>query len=227
MGAVGALPRGRATGVLRATDFGSAQLRHRFIVIGTRLDLPTVRVPEPEVPQENWRTVRDAIGDLHGGQRPERIELPPRTTTFFGHPISGAYRSDELNLARRYSDLSLRRFEHVPEGGNRFCLPDELKPLCWLKKHTGAYDVLGRLAWDRPSVTIRTEFFKPEKGRYLHPVDHRALSHHEAARLQGFADDYRWCGSKIQIARQIGNAVPVPLATALARHIAASMREPR
>ena len=45
-------------------------------------------------------------------------------------------------------------------------------------------------------MTIRTEFFKPEKGRYLHPTEHRALTHHEAARIQGFPDDYKWVGSK-------------------------------
>jgi DNA (cytosine-5)-methyltransferase 1 len=73
--------------------------------------------------------------------------------------------------------------------------------------------------WDRSSVTIRIEFFKPEKGRYLHPEEDRAISHHEAARLQCFPDDYRWCGTKLQIARQIGNAVPIPLASLLARHM--------
>jgi DNA (cytosine-5)-methyltransferase 1 len=69
-------------------------------------------------------------------------------------------------------------------------------------------------------VTIRTEFFKPEKGRYLHPDEHRAISHLEAARLQGFPDDFKWCGSKVEIAKQIGNAVPIPLAKALAEHMA-------
>lgn len=64
-------------------------------------------------------------------------------------------------------------------------------------------------------MTIRTEFFKPEKGRYLHPEADRAITHFEAARLQGFPDDFLWCGSKVAIARQIGNAVPVPLAQAV------------
>jgi DNA (cytosine-5)-methyltransferase 1 len=68
-------------------------------------------------------------------------------------------------------------------------------------------------------VTIRTEFFKPEKGRYLHPTEHRALTHHEAARIQGFPDDYKWVGSKASIARQIGNAVPVPLAKAIGQQL--------
>jgi DNA (cytosine-5)-methyltransferase 1 len=82
---------------------------------------------------------------------------------------------------------------------------------------------MGRLHWDRPSVTIRTEFFKPEKGRYLHPTEHRAITHLEAARLQGFPDTFRWCGSKLQIARQIGNAVPVELAAAIGKHVAESL----
>lgn len=83
----------------------------------------------------------------------------------------------------------------------------------------GAGDVMGRLRWDRPSVTIRTEFFKPEKGRYLHPTEHRALTHHEAARIQGFPDEYKWVGSKASIARQIGNAVPVALAKAVGQQL--------
>ena len=58
---------------------------------------------------------------------------------------------------------------------------------------------MGRLSWDKPSVTIRTEFFKPEKGRYLHPTEPRALTHHEAARIRGFPDDYQWVGSKTRL----------------------------
>jgi DNA (cytosine-5)-methyltransferase 1 len=78
---------------------------------------------------------------------------------------------------------------------------------------------MGRLWWDRPSVTIRTEFFKPEKGRYLHPTADRPITHREAARLQAFPDDFVFEGTKIEVARQIGNAVPVGLAAALARHL--------
>jgi DNA (cytosine-5)-methyltransferase 1 len=69
-------------------------------------------------------------------------------------------------------------------------------------------------------VTIRTEFYKPEKGRYLHPVANRPITHREAARLQGFPDDFVFCGSKIEVGRQIGNAVPPPLAFIIAKHVA-------
>ena len=80
-------------------------------------------------------------------------------------------------------------------------------------------DVMGRLRADRPSVTIRTEFFKPEKGRYLHPTEHRAITHYEAALLQGFPDRHRFIGSRTAIARQIGNAVPIPLGAAIAKQL--------
>ena len=66
------------------------------------------------------------------------------------------------------------------------------------------------------AFTIRTEFFKPEKGRYLHPKQHRPITHREAARLQSFPDDFVFKGSKIEIARQIGNAVPPCLAARVA-----------
>ena len=95
-----------------------------------------------------------------------------------------------------------------------------LVPSCWRNKPTGTTDVFGRLWWDRPAFTIRTEFYKPEKGRYLHPEENRPITHYEAALIQGFDDAFMWCGSKVSIARQIGNAVPPPLAGAIARHLA-------
>ena len=75
--------------------------------------------------------------------------------------------------------------------------------------------MFGRLWWDRPSVTIRTEFYKPEKGRYLHPEEHRPITHREAARLQGFDDGFQFIGKKIAVGIQIGNAIPPPLAEQL------------
>jgi len=82
---------------------------------------------------------------------------------------------------------------------------------------------MGRLFWDKPSVTIRTEFYKPEKGRYLHPTEHRPITHLEAARLQGFPDDYQWFGTKYSIGKQIGNAVPLQLGKALGYHVLAAL----
>ncbi len=118
--------------------------------------------------------------------------------------------------------MSVERYKCVPEGGNRFDLMEkrpDLTPNCWKKKKTGSTDVFGRMRWDEPAPTIRTEFFKPEKGRYLHPQAHRPITIREAARLQTFPDEFIFAGSNVQVAKQIGNAVPVKLATAIARHV--------
>ena len=92
--------------------------------------------------------------------------------------------------------VSLERYATIPtEGEGRFELaarrPD-ITPGCWLNKQSGTTDVFGRLWWDRPAYTIRTEFFKPEKGRYLHPAEHRPITLREAARCMSFPDDFRF-----------------------------------
>lgn len=203
---------------LCAADYGVPQVRWRAFIVGCRTADPSLVFPPKQthynpangfaltlfdVPNrrgvhlEPWRTVRDAIGDLEPVVGTEiRDILPPL----------------DLHFGRNPTPLSIKRYRAIPdEGMNRFDLQRravELTPECWIRKTSGGTDLFGRLWWDRPAFTIRTEFFKPEKGRYLHPTQHRPITHREAARLQSFPDDFHFCGSKIEIAKQIGNAVP-------------------
>lgn len=210
--------------VVRATDFGSAQLRKRAIVIGTHRDLDRVEVPRTRLPENKWRTLRQALNKVPAFVAEDHVDLPERESVVkFGREMQGYYRTNELHVTRYYSPLSKKRFDAIPPGGNRQSLPPDLQAPCWRKHTSGSLDVMGRLRWDKPSVTIRTEFYKPEKGRYLHPDEDRALTPYEAALLQGFPDGFRWWGPKYEICRQIGNAVPVELATALAKHIGVAL----
>lgn len=198
--------------VLNSADYGAPQKRRRAIVIGRRHGDPIFPRPTHSDPAKlagklkPWRTVREAFRGVP--RTPDRTDLQGE----------GSYSSRRLHFGRTARSESLERYRAVPAGGNRFDLqrnrPD-LTPRCWLEKPSGSTDIFGRLWWDRPSVTIRTEFYKPEKGRYLHPDADRPITHFEAARLQGFDDTFVWTGSKIEIARQIGNAVPVDLARAI------------
>lgn len=190
--------------VLHAVEYGVPQRRRRGIVIASRAGAPVW--PEPTHGDDLFRskpyaTVRDAIGDL---------PLEPDGVNW--------------HIGRNPTPKSIERYKAVPEGGNRFDLarnrPD-LLPECWRRKKTGTTDVFGRLWWDRPAYTIRTEFFKPEKGRYLHPQADRPITHREAARLQSFPDDFQFEGSKTEVARQIGNAVPPQLAFTIASSVGA------
>ena len=187
-------------GVLSAEQFGVPQKRKRAFYLGVREG--SISLPAP-LKLRTSATVRWAL---------EGIPLIPT--------------GEGLHLGRAPTAMSLERYEAVPEGGNRFDLmrsrPD-ITPRCWLEKKTGSTDVFGRLWWDRPALTIRTEFFKPEKGRYLHPSEHRPITHWEAARLQTFPDDFQFVGSKMEIAKQIGNAVPPLLAYRLGQHLRAAL----
>jgi DNA (cytosine-5)-methyltransferase 1 len=76
------------------------------------------------------------------------------------------------------------------------------------------------------ATTIRTEFFRPEKGRFLHPSEDRPITPREAARLQSFPDVFEFLEgqSLYSVARQIGNAMPPRLAEAIGRSIVTTLQ---
>jgi DNA (cytosine-5)-methyltransferase 1 len=217
---------------LNAADFGLAQRRQRTVLIGSRIG--PIAPPNPTHDRDGigglplWRTLRDVLDIEHNlATFVEQTDLPSGSVEHFGRTVRGPFKLDQIHISRNYRDESLQRYQHVKPGENRHAVPEDLLYRCWRGFTTGAGDVLGRLEWNQPSVTIRTEFNKPEKGRYLHPAwdedpagsANRALTHAEAAVLQGFDDRHVWCGSKTSIARQIGNAVPPPLAYAIAERV--------
>ena len=206
--------------VLNAADFGAPQARKRAVLIGHHRDLPAPGFPAPNHTSSHM-TVAEALDGVPVDPDSDAM-FDEKTTVYAGKTLRGGFSPREMHWSRDYTAKSLERFAHIPKGGNRFNLPDELKPQCWIKHTTGSADVMGRLHWDKPSVTIRTEFFKPEKGRYLHPVANRAITHYEAALLQGFTGAHRFIGSRTSIARQIGNAVPIALGRAIAAQLASA-----
>lgn len=203
-------------GVLLASEFGVPQNRRRAIIIGSKLG--PVSLPSP---REGRVSVREAFEKgLYPGDLP--IPLKPTHDALSEQPATGP----DLHIKRNPTETSLKRYKHVPKGGNRFDLPLELTPACWVRKQSGGTDLFGRLFYDEPArCTIRTEFYKPEKGRYLHPTEHRPITHWEAARLQSFPDSFKWHGSKIRIAIQIGNAVPPLLARAIGEQVYKHLRK--
>lgn len=217
--------------VFNAADFGAPQSRRRTVLIGYHRDLGFPGFPSRthsvKPGAENLSphlTVWDALRRVP--RSPDRDEVfSSRRTEFMDVEFAGAFSIRDLHWSRNYTELSKKRFAVIPSGGNRRNLepyPDLMAP-CWTKHKTGSGDVMGRLHWDRPSVTIRTEFFKPEKGRYIHPDENRAITHYEAALIQGFDKHHRFVGSRTDIARQIGNAVPIPLGAAIGRLLAGAL----
>ncbi len=188
---------------LNAADYGIPQVRLRAFIVGERLDdgKSYFRFPEPLLPAEQYVTVRQAIGDLPS---------PPE---------DGSPHSDFHNHFREgnLSSINRRRISHVPEGGGREHLPEDLQLACHKKENGHRHlDVYGRLAWDQPSVTLTARFDSFTRGRFAHPTEHRTITLREGARLQSFPDDFRFLGNREEVARQIGNAVPPLLGECLA-----------
>lgn len=191
-------------GVLDAVDFGVPQFRQRAVLIGT-LDRRPVFLPRPTHRQSDdrndprrWRTLADALKDLH----------------------------DDEPRIQRLSDFKVSVFQHVPPGGNWRSLPPALRRRTMGRAFHAEGGKSGwwrRLAWDRPSPTILTMPDHSSTG-LIHPTETRCLSLRESARCQTFPDSWVFAGSTRSQYRQVGNAVPVQLARQLGLHVLRHMR---
>lgn len=123
----------------------------------------------------------------------------------------------------KLSDLDLEMIRAVPQGGSWKDIPAETvkksKRLERITQTGGRTTLYGRIAYDKPSYTITTYFNRPGNGTYAHPIHQRVLSVREAARFQGFTDDYYFFGNKTQLLKQVGNAVPTIFAYQIGRKI--------
>lgn len=213
--------------VLLSSEYGSPQNRKRAIVLGTKKGNALLELPRKTHGKYSsgelleFNTVYKSIGQVPA--RPDMDEVYEESkVSLEGSKTKGPFNLRQMHWSRNYTNLSIKRFESIPYGGNRFDIPEVYLANCWKKHKKGSTDVMGRLLWENPSVTIRTEFYKPEKGRYIHPIENRAITHYEAALLQGFPENHKFYGSKTSIAKQIGNAVPIELGMAIGLSIISS-----
>jgi DNA (cytosine-5)-methyltransferase 1 len=191
-------------GFYNSADYGLAQTRVRFIIVGKNRRVKTpFRIPRPTAQQ--WTTVGEALAGL-----PE----PPLDY------------SEHLDFPNHYrakvTPINIHRFSFVPQGGGWWDIPDELRLKCHQRvdRSSGGWpDVYGRLRLDGQAPTITAGFDSFTRGRYGHPLQDRPLTPREAARLQGFPDEFRFYGTRWDVRRQIGNAVPPPLSQAIAQGI--------
>ncbi|MCA0848103.1 DNA cytosine methyltransferase [Salipiger thiooxidans] len=178
--------------VLNAADYGAPQLRERIVIIGDR-EGRTFTFPEPKHGSSEdllrHHSTWDAIGDL------------PEAPNEAGLKITG-----------KWADL----LPTIPEGQNYLWHTDrgDGHPLFgWRRRY---WNFLLKLAKDRPSWTIQAQ---PGSATGPFHWNNRKLSARELCRLQTFPDDVVLSGSRNEIQRMIGNAVPSVLAEVLAWEI--------
>ena len=182
--------------ILKAMYYKVPQKRERLIIVGVRNDLAQ-HIDKFQFPERYHKvlTVSDAFrkGELYNCDVPksEGVEYPKRKKEIM---------------------------ENVPEGGYWRNLSDELQ-----KEYMGGSYYLGggktglarRLSMKLPSLTLVCSPAMKQTER-CHPIETRPLTVRESARIQTFPDEWKFMGAKGQQYKQIGNAVPVNLAYALA-----------
>lgn len=188
---------------------GTAQKRRRLVLLASRIG---------EAPRLNYASQCEvSVGDAIRGL--------PQLKAGEGDV------NDPLHRAASLKPINLERIQASRPGGNWKDWPEELQLACH-KRDTGAgyTPVYGRMAWNEPSPTITTQCYNYGSGRFGHPDQDRAISMREAALLQGFPRTYNFESKNEMlpirdIARMIGNAVPVNLGKAIGFALKDSLKE--
>jgi DNA (cytosine-5)-methyltransferase 1 len=158
-------------------------------------------------------SVMEAIHDLppvRSGEKATTYLRDVEPTEYELAARDGAPEVLALHQATNHSHKMMEIIRHA--GSSRAALPEGLTT-------SGFSSSYSRLDPDRPSVTLTVNFVHPASNKCIHPYQDRALTPREGARLQGFPDRFRFAGSRTQIVKQIGNAVPPIVGRAIAEAI--------
>lgn len=179
--------------VVALARLGVAQTRQRHLMLATAPgEPPPGRLFDAIEASATSHDLRWAIGDLVDTTSDSMLDREPQATA-----------------------QNVRRMQYLLDNGI-YDLPNALRPACQQGTHSYK-SMYGRLRWDQPAQTITSGFGSIGQGRYMHPERTRALTPHEAARIQGFPDyfDFSACPTRTALATMIGNAVPPQLGAAI------------
>jgi DNA (cytosine-5)-methyltransferase 1 len=170
------------------------------------------------VPQNRKRLI------IVGTKRRREILFPAATHGAYGLPLVTAMDAlRDLPDAGEFGECGIYNHEPTQHSADMVARLRALRP--GTRERGSFHD---RLHPDKPSYTLRAGSGNFSPLRPIHYKYHRVITVRESARLQAFSDDFVWPDRipRLQQYRQVGNAVPPPLAAALARCIAEQMGWP-
>lgn len=171
----------------RFEEYGLPQARHRIIIVGLRNDVAAkgvaFKVPAPTTPEPSMmRTAKQAITEP---------PIPEWATN---------------NEPTRQSEVVKQRLAYIKPGENAFNATDMPEELRLNVRGAKLSQIYKRLDPNKPAYTVTGS---GGGGTHIyHWEEPRALTNRERARLQTFPDWYKFIGSKENVRRQIGMAVP-------------------
>jgi DNA (cytosine-5)-methyltransferase 1 len=236
--------------ILFAAHYGVPQERWRLILLGSRF--AEVPAPEPThyaTGRANFRgggtmtfqlddededkllpavKVGEAIGDLprlEMGEGSETVGYTIEAHSDYARVMRNPLSVTFNHFAAKLSKQNAERMKYVKPGGSWRDIPHRLLPKGMQRArksdHTKRY---GRLRNDGLAGTVMTKC-DPHWGSVFLPDQERSLTVREAARFQSFPDAYKFLGPRVSQYEQVGNAVPVLMAKAIALQIRAHLEE--
>ena len=195
--------------LLDASEYNVPQNRKRVFII---CSLDGIEVNTPRKSKKKI-SVGEALFDLPkitNGAKFHELPYYSDAHSDYAKNMRGKLDKSTNHLVTQNSEIILKRYKFVPQGGNWKNIP--LKLMSNYKDvtrcHSGIYH---RLDESKPSVVIGNY----RKNMLIHPLENRGLSVREAGRLQSFPDSYIFKGALVDQQQQVGNAVPPYLAKAV------------
>lgn len=212
--------------IANATQWGSCQSRQRLILVAIRKGAgSSPKIPKPTHGSGRYFSYslqkictipEDPVGLLGvtPGTRRVASTLPGKFDDSVGpsesptvwdtigdlSSLKGAAAKEMGHFQWGHTPETLRRMERVAEGGR------------WSGGRDHFSQTYGRLHRRGLSRTITTFFSNPGSGRFWHPTKNRALTLREAARIQGFPDNFQFLGHQSNNSVLVGNALDASLA---------------
>lgn len=222
--------------VLTASDYGAPQNRERVILIGFRKDLNIIPIHPIPYLMDHRITVDEAIMDLpqiNAGEGEERMDYPLEPSNLYQQFMRHDSSTVSNHVAMRHTPRLIERFKAIKPGQSlvdvwdthgsvRRGAPTEKSDIKYSQNNQ-------RVFGDQPAPTIAASF----QSNFIHPHLNRNFTAREGARLQSFPDDFIFEGMRTKMSwekglsqyQQIGNAVPVLLAYAIANSVLSQLEE--
>ena len=198
--------------VLNASWYGAATKRERVVIVAVRNDIKgDYEYPIPEYWSKDIRTKLDFDEEII---KKQKFKKPVTVNDALATIDYSA--DDPDNEPMHHDEKTVERFKYIPEGDSIANHLDKLPKYLVISKFYSRGNTM-RLDGNLPSPTL-----VPGHSNFpVHPREHRSITVREAATITGFPLDYKFVGNHTKRCEQVGNAVPPPLANAVAKQVRA------